>query len=310
MGYLHIENLYKNQDILLFKECYAMEKIHGTSAHISIKKKLTSVDELPYEVIYFSGGEKQENFTKLFNEKELLRKFSFLYTGQLWPDVTIFGEAYGGKCQGMSGTYGNELKFIAFDVKIGDNWLDVPRAVDICTQLGIEFVHYEKVPTDVEVLDKLASANSVQAQRNGMGEKLREGIVLRPLIEVKKNNGSRIIAKHKNQAFAERVSQPKLVKQSQDKLEVLTKAEEIANEWVTLMRLKHVIDRMEAPSPHHIDGNPDVGIEDTKEIIGAMIEDITREAKGEIIDNKVVRNLIGKKTATLFKQHLNDRMRE
>jgi hypothetical protein len=29
MGYLHIDNLYKNVDILLFKECYAMEKIHG-----------------------------------------------------------------------------------------------------------------------------------------------------------------------------------------------------------------------------------------------------------------------------------------
>jgi hypothetical protein len=30
MGYLHIDNLYKSQDILLFKRCYALEKIHGT----------------------------------------------------------------------------------------------------------------------------------------------------------------------------------------------------------------------------------------------------------------------------------------
>lgn len=31
MGYLHIDNLYKPvaQDILLFKKCYALEKIHG-----------------------------------------------------------------------------------------------------------------------------------------------------------------------------------------------------------------------------------------------------------------------------------------
>lgn len=29
MGYIHIENLYKNRAILLFKECYALEKIHG-----------------------------------------------------------------------------------------------------------------------------------------------------------------------------------------------------------------------------------------------------------------------------------------
>lgn len=294
-AYMHVDNLYKNQDILLFKDCYAMEKIHGTSAHISwiahqYEDRLSSLT-------YFSGGEKQENFIKLFDEENLRSKFKELGL----TNCIIFGEAYGGKCQGMSGTYGKELKFVAFDVKIGDNWLDVPRAVEICTQLGIEFVHYEKVPTDIEILDKLASANSIQAQRNGMGEKLREGIVLRPLIEVKKNNGSRIIAKHKNQAFAERVNQPKLVKLSQDKLEVLTKAEEIANEWVTLMRLKHVLNTFEETS---------IGIEDTKEVIKRMIEDVTREAKGEIIDSKVVRSLIGKKTATLFKQYLNDRMRE
>ena len=29
MGYAHIENLYKCQDILMFRECYATEKIHG-----------------------------------------------------------------------------------------------------------------------------------------------------------------------------------------------------------------------------------------------------------------------------------------
>lgn len=33
MGYLHIDNLYKNRDILLFRECWALEKVHGTSAH-------------------------------------------------------------------------------------------------------------------------------------------------------------------------------------------------------------------------------------------------------------------------------------
>ena len=35
MGYRHIDNLYKNQDILLFRECFALEKIHGTSANVA-----------------------------------------------------------------------------------------------------------------------------------------------------------------------------------------------------------------------------------------------------------------------------------
>ena len=37
MAYHHIDNLYRNQDVLLFKEVYALEKIHGTSAHVSFK---------------------------------------------------------------------------------------------------------------------------------------------------------------------------------------------------------------------------------------------------------------------------------
>jgi len=38
MGYLNIDNLYKAQEVLMFRECYAMEKIHGTSAQPCFSK--------------------------------------------------------------------------------------------------------------------------------------------------------------------------------------------------------------------------------------------------------------------------------
>ena len=73
MGYMHIDNLYKNIEIMAFRECYAMEKIHGTSAHISFKP---SPGELSYskpgEISSFSGGEKHEKFVNLFTEDELM----------------------------------------------------------------------------------------------------------------------------------------------------------------------------------------------------------------------------------------------
>ena len=53
MAYLHIDNLYKNQEILMFKECYALEKIHGTSAHVGFKEGA---------IHFFSGGENHERF--------------------------------------------------------------------------------------------------------------------------------------------------------------------------------------------------------------------------------------------------------
>lgn len=100
MGYLHIDNLYKNQEILLFKECFALEKIHGTSAHVAHKDGTLR---------FFAGGSKHESFVALFDQEALLEKLQGL-------NVTIYGESYGGKTQGMSETYGKEMKFIATDL--------------------------------------------------------------------------------------------------------------------------------------------------------------------------------------------------
>ncbi len=268
---------------MLFRECYALEKIHGTSAHISWKDG---------QVIFFSGGEKHERFIKLFDEAKLKEKFEELFD----LDVTIFGEAYGGKQQGMSGTYGKELKFVAFDVKVGDWWLDVPNAFDVTTKMGLEFVSYNKVTTDLTNLDYQRDLPSVQAERNGIKEpKLREGVVLRPTIEVKKNNENRIIVKHKRDEFKETATKREV---DPKKLRVLEEAKEIAKEWVTPMRLSHVLDKL---------GNP-TEIEKTGKVIKAMIEDVLREGKGELVESKEAKTAIGKLTSKLYKNKIKSNM--
>lgn len=282
MGYLHINNLYKDQTILMFKECYALEKIHGTSAHIGWNAK-------EQKVLFFSGGEKHDRFIQLFDADFLKQKLSETF---VTSHITIYGEAYGGKQQGMSATYGKELKFIAFDVQVGEYWLDVPKAEEICKSLNIEFVHYEKVPTDLVSLDAQRDADSTQAIRNGCGEgKIREGVVLKPLIELTINNGRRIVAKHKRDEFKE-TKTPRPV--NPEEFKILTDAQAIADEWVTEMRLKHVLDKLPI----------DTNIEGTGMVIKAMIEDVYREAKGEIVENKIVEKCIGSKTAIMFKKYL------
>jgi len=286
MGYLHIDNLYKSQDILMFKEVFAMEKIHGTSA---------SVKFIAGELTFFSGGEKHDKFVALFNKEELVEKFR----AQGIEAAVIFGEAYGGKQQGMSDTYGKVLKFIAFDVFLGEHWLSVPQAEEIVKALGLEFVPYTKITTELETIDKERDAMSVQAVRNGITEpKIREGIVLRPLVELKKNNGSRIIAKHKRDEFGERQTPQKVV--DPEKLKVLQEANAIADEWVTMERLKHVLDKLP----------PETGMEQTGDVIKAMVEDIIREAKGEIVESHEANRAIGKKTALMFKQFFKDKLKE
>jgi hypothetical protein len=284
---MHIDNLYKNQTILLLKECYASEKIHGTSAHIKWNGEM---------VTFFSGGVDHVSFCNLF-DAELLRS-QFLKIG--YNDVTVYGEAYGGKCQGMRDTYGPDLKFIVFDVNIGGSWLNVPDAEDITHILCLEFVHYERIPATMEAIDAQRDSPSVQAVRNGMATadnpKIREGVVLRPIIEVIQKNGERVIAKHKRDEFRE-TNSPRV---PTEKLQVMIDAERAADEWVTQNRLQHVLDSMQ-----EISGRcQEFGVEDTGDVIRAMLQDVYREGEGEIIKSHDLNKAIGKRTALLFKQYI------
>lgn len=282
MGYLHIDNLYKNQAILLFKECYALEKIHGTSTEINWDFETKTVS-------FSSGGESESKFKALFDVKFLKTNFEEMFIDQ---NVTIYGEGYGGKQQGMSHTYGKVLKFIGFDVKVGSVWLNVPNAENVCTKLNLEFVSYKIVKTDLESLTAALNEPSVQAVRNGIIEpKKHEGIVLRPLIELRTNNGERLIAKYKHDEFNETKTKREI---SPEQVSILEDANEIAEEWVTPMRLEHVLQKYPV----------DVNMESMGNIIKSMIEDVYREGINEIIESSAVGKAIGKKTVKLFKDKL------
>ena len=291
MGYRKIENLYRNKEILLFKQAYASEKVHGTSAHVKYKP---SEDKL----IFFSGGSKHDSFVALFNQEELLIKFRENAENFPEADVTIYGEAYGGKMQAMSNTYGKELRFIAFEVKINNDWMGVVQADRLATRFGFEFVPHTIIGTTEEAINAEMMADSEVAVRRGMGTgHMREGIVLRPLIELIHPNGGRIISKHKRPEFAEREHTPKF--SDPEELKVLEDAKAIAEEWVVRERLIHVLDFLKS---NKIFEEPDM--KDMNKIIKAMQEDISVEAKSEIIERKATRKAIGKKTVKLFKEYM------
>jgi len=259
--------------------------VHNTSAHIQWKDG---------KIIFFSGGEKHSRFVELFDEEKLTESFKAL--GLL--DFTIFGEAYGGSQQGMSHRYGKDLKFICFDVKIDKVWISVPQAQSFCTHQGLEFVDYEEIATEIVEMDAQRDRPSTQAMRNGCGEHKREGVVLRPLIEVQKNNGSRIIVKHKNDEFME-TKTPRSM--DPEKLKILTESNAIADEWVTFNRLNNIVS--------HFPG--DLDVTKTGNYIKIMIEDVRREGgEEEVIMSKPVEKAIGKKTAQLIKLTLQAKLNE
>lgn len=320
MGYLHIPNLYKEQVILLFKECYALEKIHGTSAHVRLQWDNPDGSDDKVQVHYFSGGTTHATFVSLFDEAALIKHFIEMGLPRD-RSLIFFGESYGAKEQGMSGTYGKVAKFVVFDVKIGESWLDVPDAEKVAHDYGLEFVYYRKVPTTLEALDAERDAPSEQAIRNGISSRVvgsdllsgalsyrelivnpkpREGVVLRPLKEMRLNNGNRVIVKHKREEFRE-TAKPRDAATDPAKLERLAEAEAVANEWVTPMRLSHVLDKI----PNH-----DISM--MPKILGAMVEDVTREAGTEIDwskDERGIKKAITSRTARLYKELMQNNLR-
>jgi hypothetical protein len=279
VGYLHINNLYKDQRILAFRECFALEKVHGTSAHVSWDGS---------SLKFFSGGAKYENFVALFDQDNLVDKFTDIGSN----DITVYGEAYGGKMQAMSKVYGPDLRFIVFDVKIGETWLAVPNAHDVANRLGLEFVPYETVSTDLADLDRERDRDSRVAERRGILGAKPEGIVIRPLFECQ-IGGARVIAKYVRQEFRETRSQRQV---KPDQQQVLSQAQDVALEWVTPMRLEHVLQKIK--EPHDMTKIPLV--------ITAMIEDVQREAAGEIVESKEARKAIGGRAAALYKARIQE----
>lgn len=277
MSYMHIENLYKNATILLFRECYALEKVHGTSAHIAWRTEW---------VHFFAGGAPHDSFVALFDQDQLRTRLA----GLGHKSVTVYGEAYGGKMQGMRDTYGDQLRFIAFEVEVEDRWLSVPQAESLVRLLGLEFVPYRLVSTDIAVLNQERDADSEVAKRclGPDAHKPREGIVLRPLMEMQTDR-NRVIAKYKRDEFRETHTLRPVMAAA--RVAVLTEADGIADEWVTEMRLSHVLDKLHATS-----------VADTGSVVHAMLEDVLREGAGELVDSREARKAISRRTACLFQR--------
>jgi hypothetical protein len=321
MGYRKIPNLYRPEiaDILEELKLYAMEKIHGTSAHIKYHADGT--------LSFSPGGSNHQEFVDLFDQEKLIAAFREIAEASRAARLpvpvrswTVYGEAYGGKINAQAWRYGKRLRFVAFDVLItgedaakvetdpnaagtlvfttgapnSEHWLTVPAAHDFVTELlGLEFVHYEEVASDLPTLDAARDKPSTQAKRNGIeGDQPTEGVVLRSLTEKPAHHFDRMMAKHKRKEERE----TKTDFQPGDKVAVYEAAQAIAQEWVTEERLNHVIQKVclaDAPS-----------VKDFAKIINGMVDDVITEGGEMLVDTPEARKAIGAKASKLFKKRL------
>jgi hypothetical protein len=291
MGYLSIRNLYKHQNVIgKYQEWWALEKIHGTSAHIS-------VDLVKGKVKFFSGGENYENFCKLFNKEGILKGILDL-ENICCNGVILYGEAYGGRQQKMSGTYGDKLRFIVFDVMVGGKWLTVREAESITIKCGLEFVSYKKIKSTIEELNAAMSEQSIQAIRNGVGEgKVREGIVIRPMEEDVDDLGERVIYKHKTKEYSET---KRVYALGEEVVKQQGNVEEIAKNWVTGMRLEHMLQKIKRD-----------GVKETyTSVINYMLEDVKKESTDEVDISPALEKAVKKLVSKLYNRKLKSGVSE
>ena len=112
---------------------------------------------------------------------------------QTWgdKDVILFGEGYGPKIQN-GGAYRDDVSFILFDVLIGDNYQEREWVEKTAQMFGIDVVPIVLVGSIEDGVNYVMSH-----PKSTMGTSMMEGVVGRPMVELRDRRGERVIVKIK-----------------------------------------------------------------------------------------------------------------
>ncbi len=109
--------------------------------------------------------------------------------------VCLYGEGYGAGIQ-KGGCYRPDKDFVLFDVFINDFWLERNNVEDIAIKTGLDIVPIIATGNLCEMV-KYAK----DGFKSHWGDSQAEGIVARPLVEMKNRYNERIITKIKHKDF-------------------------------------------------------------------------------------------------------------
>ena len=130
-------------------------------------------------------------------EKQFHSESARLKIAEIFPDgACLYGEGYGAKIQKGGGNYRQDQGFVLFDVKVGDWWLKREDIEDVTKKLGIGIIPIIDIGTLPRMVELVKSGfDSI------WGKFMAEGIVAKPLVELKTRHGDRIITKIKYKDF-------------------------------------------------------------------------------------------------------------
>lgn len=138
-----------------------------------------------------------ENINTLFTSEKLAAQFGTALPEDIADakdlQVCLYGEGYGPGIQKGGGNYRKDKGFILFDIKIGPLWLERQAVKDIALSLGLDVV------PEIGVMSLNAAIDMVKKGFNStFGDFKAEGIIARPMVEMKNRRGERVITKLKH----------------------------------------------------------------------------------------------------------------
>ena len=187
-----IEGAFRDKTVEFLNSCGIQwqftEKVDGTNirvhwdGHAVEFAGRTDKAQIPQKLLeklnaVFGSPEAEELFEQKFGE----------------TDVVLYGEGYGAGIQ-KGGLYRPDVSFILFDVQIGDVFLVRESVADIAKCFGVDVVPVVFNGT----IDKgVAYVKTKPHSMLGAREARMEGIVGRPLVELRDRFGKRVIIKIK-----------------------------------------------------------------------------------------------------------------
>jgi RNA ligase (TIGR02306 family) len=178
--YTDIENMRNFPDIFTAGETVMLtEKIHGTSSRVaSIEGELMAGSK----AVRRKRPEDDKFNTNLYWYPLSLEPVRALIEslGTSARQVILFGEIYGSKIQSFHYGHKGTLGFRAFDLLIDGHYLNWSDFVATCHQFGVETVPVvATIPFDLAEMKRYSEGQTLLAQ----DAHIREGLVVRPLVE-------------------------------------------------------------------------------------------------------------------------------
>lgn len=189
-----IEGDWRNPTVNYLKNNYweFTEKIDGTNIRIMWDGHKVSFGGRTERAQIPSHLVNKLNELFLTDESEQLFEQKF---GEM--EVILFGEGYGYKIQN-GGLYRSDVSFILFDVMINGNYQPRDSVVDIAMTFGLEIV---PIVLTGDIDDAVEFVKN--KPKSTIGKAPMEGVVGRPLVEMKDRTGNRVIVKIKVKDFTE-----------------------------------------------------------------------------------------------------------